>query len=64
MGDSNKGLGVIEGAALVIIGIFAVVVAFWIFGWLAGVIWWAVKIAALSVILFLLVRWAYRRAVR
>ena len=47
-----------------IIGIFAVVVAFWIFGWLAGVIWWAVKIAALSVILFLLVRWAYRRAVR
>ena len=60
----SKGLGVIEVASMVVIAVFAVVVIFWIFGWLAGMVWWAVKTAALIAILFLVVRWAFRRSTR
>jgi len=60
----DKGLGAMELAAVAVIGIFAVVVIFWIFGWLAGMVWWALKIAALAAILALLVRWAFRRTTR
>ena len=60
----DKGLGAMEVAAVAVIGIFAVVVIFWIFGWLAGMAWWILKIATLAAILGLLVRWAFRRTTR
>ena len=62
--QDNKGLGFIEVASMAVIGVFAVVVIFWVFGWLAGMVWWAVKTAALVAILFFVVRWAYRRSSR
>ncbi len=65
MGEQDKkGVGVIEVASIAVIAVFAVVVIFWIFGWLAGMVWWAVKTAALIAILFFVVRWAYRRSTR
>jgi hypothetical protein len=62
--DQKKGLGIVEAASMVVIALFAVVVIFWIFGWLAGMVWWAVKTAALIAILFFVLRWAYRRSTR
>ena len=62
--QDNKGLGIVEAASMVVIAVFAVVVIFWVFGWLAGMVWWAIKTAALVAILFLVVRWAYRRTTR
>ena len=62
--QDNKGLGIVEAASMAVIAVFAVVVIFWVFGWLAGMVWWAIKTAALVAILFLVVRWAYRRTTR
>ena len=59
---TDKGLRVIELASMIVIGIFAAVVILWFFGWLAGMVWWAIKIVALGVILAMLVRWAFRRS--
>lgn len=64
MAGDDRGLGAIEGLSLVIIGVFAAVMVLWVFSWLAGAIWWAIKIAVLITVLVLLVRWAFRRASR
>lgn len=48
-GDVEKhgggGLRLVDGAILVAVGVVAVVVAFWILGAIAGLIWAVVKIA-------------------
>ena len=62
--QDGKSLGIIEIGSMVVIGVFAVVVIFWVFGWLAGMVWWAIKTAALVAILVLVVRWAFRRSTR
>ena len=62
--QGKKGLGIIELASIAVIVVFAIVVIFWFFGWLAGMVWWAIKTAALIAILFFVVRWAYRRSTR
>jgi hypothetical protein len=62
--DEKKGLGGVEVASVVVVGVFAVVVLFWLFGFIAGAVWWAVKVAMLIAVLFLVVRWAIRRSVR
>lgn len=60
----DKRVGGFEIAAGAIVVVFAIVVLFWLFGFIAGAVWWTIKTAVLILVLFLVVRWAYRRAVR
>ena len=65
MGDDEKGkLGIVEIAAVGVVALFAAAVLFVLFGAIAGAVWWTLKMAVLVLVLFVMVRWAFRRATR
>ena len=43
----RRGLKMTELALLVVVGIVGVLIAFWVLSFIAGVIWWIVKMAIL-----------------
>ena len=63
-GNDTQGMGGVELASIVVVAVFAIVILFVVFSALAGAVWWAIKTAALIAILFLIVRWAFRRSTR
>jgi len=56
---SSGGLKLVDGVALVVVGVIGVIVAFWILGAIAGFLWGLVKvvilIAAIVGVVYLLV---------
>ena len=65
MGDDEKGkLGIVEIAAVGVVALFAAAVLFVVFHAIAGAVWWTLKMAVLVLVLFVMVRWAFRRATR
>jgi apolipoprotein N-acyltransferase len=63
-GNDKQGMGGVELVSIAVVAVFAIVLLFVVFSALAGAVWWAIKTAALIVILFLIVRWAFRRSTR
>ena len=62
--QERKGMGPLELGAIAVVAVFAVVVLFWAFAFIAGAVWWLVKILVLILVLIVVVRWAFRRASR
>jgi len=62
--EKGSGVGLLEVGAVLVVGLFAVVLLFVLFGFIAGIVWWLIKIAVLVLVLFLIVRWAFKRASR
>jgi len=60
----RKGTGILEVASVALVAIFGVVVLFWLFGFIAGAVWWTIKMVVLIGVLFLAVRWAYKRVAK
>ena len=63
-GIERKGTGILEVASVALVAIFGVVVLFWLFGFIAGAIWWTIKMVVLIGVLFLAVRWAFKRVAK
>ena len=62
-GDKS-GMGTLEIAAIVIVVLFVAVVLFGFMNAIAGALWFVIKFVVLVGVLFLMVRWAFKRATR
>jgi hypothetical protein len=54
--DSEKGLRLTDRLALVVIAVFAVMLAFWVFSFVAGLVWGLVKLAIVVALVLLVLR--------
>ncbi len=65
MAEGDKsGMGTLEIVAIVIVVLFVAVVLFGFMNAIAGALWFVIKFAVLVGVLFLMVRWAFKRATR
>ena len=65
MADGDKsGMGTLEIAAIIIVVLFVAVVLFGFMNAIAGALWFIIKFVVLVGVLFLMVRWAFKRASR
>jgi Flp pilus assembly protein TadB len=65
MAEGDKsGMGTLEIVAIVIVVLFVGVVLFGFMNAIAGALWFVIKFAVLVGVLFLMVRWAFKRATR
>lgn len=59
--QKGNGLRTTDRVALVVVAIFAVVVAFWAFSFVVGAIWWVVKVAIVVALVWLVMRFLVGR---